>query len=344
MDTADAAWIRRGLTWCAFASGLSLACFFYNGPTSRAIAFEGLLNSGETFAARLKAGFKESDAAAAGPRGDGWRVVWAPSQAWRDGAGLCAAAAGAGQDGHADELRAVFWRSFRRSTSARLWRTRRGAARMGWNGGGRTAAATAANRDGTRSGGRRCGKALDELRDAIAPLDREEGEKLFKDVWAARDEYIQVILYRTEDATDRFFLRASEPCADARKSGAGAGADGDAAPCAVDVHELRLVFRRYLGNRDGAGDCVCGARAATGAGMLFGEQAEGLEAAFVARLAEAKSNVPAAGDGGAHLQGEDRPMEVGLEQVAAHYAISSVFSSFARRDGAVLLSRAAHLL
>ena len=28
--------------------------------TSRAIAFEGLLNSGETFAARLKAGFKDS--------------------------------------------------------------------------------------------------------------------------------------------------------------------------------------------------------------------------------------------------------------------------------------------
>src|ERR1039457_24994 len=45
-----------------FASGASIAVFFYDGPSSRAIAFEGLLNSGENFAARLKAGFKESPA------------------------------------------------------------------------------------------------------------------------------------------------------------------------------------------------------------------------------------------------------------------------------------------
>ncbi len=43
-----------------FDSGVSIAIFFYDGPTSRAIAFEGLLNSGENFAARLKAGFKDS--------------------------------------------------------------------------------------------------------------------------------------------------------------------------------------------------------------------------------------------------------------------------------------------
>src|ERR1700677_4446628 len=42
-----------------FKSGLSLAVFFYNGPTSRAIAFEGLLNSGESYAGRLKSGFRE---------------------------------------------------------------------------------------------------------------------------------------------------------------------------------------------------------------------------------------------------------------------------------------------
>ncbi len=44
-----------------FDSGASIAVFFYNGPASRAIAFEGLLNSGENFATRLKAGFKEGE-------------------------------------------------------------------------------------------------------------------------------------------------------------------------------------------------------------------------------------------------------------------------------------------
>jgi len=41
-----------------FASGVSIAVFFYDGPIARAIAFEGLLNSGESLAARLKSGFR----------------------------------------------------------------------------------------------------------------------------------------------------------------------------------------------------------------------------------------------------------------------------------------------
>ena len=43
-----------------FESGVALAVFFYNGPMSRAIAFEGLLNSGENLVARLKTGFRDN--------------------------------------------------------------------------------------------------------------------------------------------------------------------------------------------------------------------------------------------------------------------------------------------
>jgi hypothetical protein len=46
-------------------------------------------------------------------------------------------------------------------------------------------------------------------------------------------------------------------------------------------------------------------------------------------MAEAKSNVPSAGDGAQIYKKCVRTMELNLEQVAAHYAISSVFSSFA---------------
>jgi alpha-amylase/alpha-mannosidase (GH57 family) len=60
VDTPDASVDTTQPYRVRFKSGLSLAVFFYNGPTSRAIAFEGLLNSGESFAARLKAGFRES--------------------------------------------------------------------------------------------------------------------------------------------------------------------------------------------------------------------------------------------------------------------------------------------
>ena len=59
-DTPDATVDTTHPYLVRFASGASMAVFFYNGPASRAIAFEGLLNSGENFAARLKAGFRES--------------------------------------------------------------------------------------------------------------------------------------------------------------------------------------------------------------------------------------------------------------------------------------------
>ncbi|MEI9970428.1 MAG: DUF3536 domain-containing protein [Terracidiphilus sp.] len=48
-------------------------------------------------------------------------------------------------------------------------------------------------------------QAFDELRDAVAPLTEREGGKLFKDVWAARDAYINVVLDRSAESADRFF-------------------------------------------------------------------------------------------------------------------------------------------
>ena len=42
---------------CNLPSGRSIALFFYDGPVSQAVAFEGLLSNGEKFAQRLVGGF-----------------------------------------------------------------------------------------------------------------------------------------------------------------------------------------------------------------------------------------------------------------------------------------------
>ncbi|MGD9688138.1 MAG: DUF3536 domain-containing protein [Phycisphaerales bacterium] len=42
---------------CRLPSGRSIALFFYDGPVSQGVAFEGLLNSGDRFASRLMEGF-----------------------------------------------------------------------------------------------------------------------------------------------------------------------------------------------------------------------------------------------------------------------------------------------
>jgi len=62
---------------------------------------------------------------------------------------------------------------------------------------------------------------------------------------------------------------------------------------------------------------------------VFGEAAARLEPAFLARMAEARSNVAAAGNGAIIYQAQVSTKKLDLEQVAAHYAISSMFSSFA---------------
>ena len=96
-------------------------------------------------------------------------------------------------------------RSFRRSGSARSSTTPRGAVRTGWNAGAPIAAATAGSRVQPAMARNRLREALDELRDAITPLTEQEGAKLFNDVWAARDAYIDVILDRSDEVIDRFF-------------------------------------------------------------------------------------------------------------------------------------------
>ncbi|HEU5321881.1 MAG TPA: glycoside hydrolase, partial [Methylomirabilota bacterium] len=57
-EVGDAVDPGRAYLWRG-TGGASLALFFYDGPISRAVAFEGLLQSGEGFAARLRAVFAD---------------------------------------------------------------------------------------------------------------------------------------------------------------------------------------------------------------------------------------------------------------------------------------------
>ena len=279
-----------------FDSGVSIAVFFYDGAASRAIAFEGLLNSGESFAARLKGGFKDNaqpqlvhvatDGESYGHHHrygemalsyalrllEGDRNVkltnygcfltqFPPEYEARD----------CGQ--HVVELRA---RSGTLAVELRLQRRQ-----AGLEPGLARATAPGAGR------GARC----------LIPLTEQEGGKLFRDVWAARDGYIQVVLDRSAEARGSFLPQASEPSALRCRARARAGTDGDAAPRPADVHQLRMVLRRHLRHRDGADHRLCRARAATGAGAVWraggGAGARVSGAAWPRRI----PTLPSAGDG-----------------------------------------------
>ena len=310
-----------------FDSGVSIGVFFYNDPVSRAIAFEGLLNSGENFAARLKGGFKDG----AQPQ-----LVHVATDGESYGH----------HHKHGEMALAYALRLLERDKMVKLtnygrfleqfppeyeceivdnssWSCVHGVERWrsncGCNGG--TPGFNQAWRAPLR-------QALDELRDAVVPLTEQEGGKLFKDVWAARDGYIEVMLDRGTESEERFF-RAHEREILTEEERVRALELMEMQRHAQLMYTSCGWFFDDLAGIETVQIIAYAARVLQLAQQVFGEQAEGLEAAFLARLAEAKSNVASAGDGAQIYKECVATMKLGLEQVAAHYAISSVFSSFA---------------
>jgi alpha-amylase/alpha-mannosidase (GH57 family) len=327
IDTPDATVDTTRPYLVRFASGASIAIFFYDGPASRAIAFEGLRNSGENFAARLKGEFKDS------PQTQLVHVAtdgesYGHHHKYGDMA-LAYALRLLEQDktvkltNYGDflsqfqpeyECEIVDNTSWSCIHGVERWRSNCGCngGKPGWN---------QAWRAPLREG-------LDELRDALVPLTEQEGGKLFRDVWAARDAYIQVVLDRSADTTDRFFTeQQSHPLTESERVRA------------LELMEMQRHAQLMYTSCGWFFDDISGietvqiiayaARVLQLAQQLFGKRAAALEPAFRARLAKAQSNVPSAGDGSKIYQKSVRTMELNLEQVAAHYAISSVFSSFA---------------
>jgi alpha-amylase/alpha-mannosidase (GH57 family) len=309
-----------------FASGVSMAVFFYDGPASRAIAFEGLLNSGEAFAARLKAGFKDSsqpqlvhvatDGESYGHHHKYGEMALAYTLLLleRD-KNVSLTNYGSFLEQFPPELEAQV-------ADNTAWSCAHGVERWrsdcGCNGG-------AAGYNQAWRGPLR--QALDGLRDDLAPLTEMEGAQLFRDVWAARDGYIDVVLDRSEESVRRFFGRHQSRDLSAEQR-----------VRALELMELQRHAQLMYTSCGWFFDDISGietvqvivyaARVLQLARELFGEAVPAIEAAFVARLAKARSNKPSAGDGAAIYRASAASLVLGLQEVAAHYAISSIFSTF----------------
>jgi alpha-amylase/alpha-mannosidase (GH57 family) len=326
-DTPDATVDTTRPYLVRFESGASIAVFFYNGPASRAIAFEGLLDSGENFAARLKAGFRDEpqpQLVSVATDGESYghhhkygemALAYALRLLEKDKTlKLTNYGSFLEQFPPEYECEIVDNTSWSCVHGIERWRSDCGCngGKPGWN---------QAWREPLR-------RALDELRDALIPLAEQENGKLFKDVWAARDAYIQIVLDRSPESVERFF----------------------AAHQAYTLSEAERIRARELMEMERHAQLMytsCGwffddisgietvqviayaARVLQLADQVFGERAAPLVPAFLARLAEAHSNVPAQGNGAEIYKRCVDSKMLQLEQVAAHYAISSVFSSFA---------------
>jgi len=327
IDTPDATVDTTHPYLVRFASGASIAVFFYNGPASRAIAFEGLLDSGDNFVARLKAGFKDSpqpQLVHVATDGESYghhhkygemALAYALRLLEQDKTvKLTNYAAFLEQFPPEFECEIVENTSWSCGHGVERWRSNCGCngGHPGWNQEWRTPLR----------------QALDELRDALIPLSEQHGNSLFRDVWAARDAYIQVVLDRSTESVDRFLAaQQAHPLSDGERVRA------------LELMEMQRHAQLMFTSCGWFFDDIAGieavqviayaARVLQLALQVFGEQAAPLEPAFLAHLAEARSNDPKAGDGARIYRKCVNTLELQLEQVAAHYAISSVFSTFA---------------
>jgi alpha-amylase/alpha-mannosidase (GH57 family) len=327
-DTPDASVDTTHPYLVRFPSGAQIAVFFYNGPASRAIAFEGLLNSGENFAGRLKAGFKDGGQAQlmhVATDGESY------GHHHKHGEMALAYALLLLEKDRTVKLTnyGKFLEQFPPEYEAEIeentsWSCVHGVERWrsncGCNGG----------RPFSQLWRAPLRQALDELRDALAPLTEQEGNKLFKEVWAARDGYIEVVLDRAPERAARFFETHSNHALNEAER-----------VRALELMEMQRHTQLMYTSCGWFFDDIAGietvqiiayaARVLQLAKEIFGKPAAHLERAFLERLAEAKSNEAKFADGAQIYKSSVESMELGLEQVAAHYAISSVFSSFAEQ-------------
>jgi alpha-amylase/alpha-mannosidase (GH57 family) len=303
--------------------------FFYDGPISQGVAFEGLLNDGKRFADRLLSGFSDTR--------QGSQLVHIATDGESYGHhhhyGEMALSFALDEIDKGDVARLTNYGEYLEKYPPKhvveivensSWSCVHGIER--WR-----------NDCGCNSGGHPWNQqwraplraALDWLRDKLAPIFESRLAAYLHDPWASRDDYIGVILDRSRESRQAFFADHAIRPLEANEQ--------------VMVLKLLEMQRHALLMYTSCGwffDELSGLETvqvihyAARALQLAEEcSAESLEPEFLQHLALAKSNLPEHGDGAKIYEKYVKPAVVDIQRVAAHYAISSLFESYAENTG-----------
>lgn len=166
--------------------------------------------------------------------------------------------------------------------------------------------------------------ALDWLRDQLLMVYETQASNFFCDPWEARDGYVDVICDRSE-ASLKAFLEAYQcrPLSDKDRVDALQLLE-------MQRHALLMYtscgwFFDEISRPEGTQILRYASRALELAGEAAGVE---LESEFIRRLETAPSNVETFQNGAGIYRQLVVPSRVSLEQVAAHYAMSSLFSEY----------------
>ncbi|WP_052669820.1 DUF3536 domain-containing protein [Nitriliruptor alkaliphilus] len=307
-------------------SGRSIAVFFYDGQVSQGVAFEGLLHSGHRFAHRILGAFPDRDGPALvniATDGESYghhhrQGEMALAQALQ----LIEATDGVRLTNYAEHLATHPPRLEARIVENSSWSCAHGVER--WRS---DCGCTNGETGGSQAWRGPLRDALDWLRDELEAPFEAKAKQLLADPWAARDDYHQVVLHRTDNLGPFLARHATHD---------------------LDLDELSTVLRLMetqrhlllmytscgwffdeLSRIETVQVLAYAARAIQFADQVLGID---LEDGFVERLALARSNLPQWSDGRRIYEELLRPVRADLEKVAAHFAISGLSREYGRTE------------
>jgi alpha-amylase/alpha-mannosidase (GH57 family) len=308
----------------------TISVFFYDGPISQGVAFEGLLNDGKRFADRLISGFADArtwpqlshiatDGESYGHhhRFGEMALTYALQHIEND---KLAELTNYGQflerypaDHFVEIVENSSWSCVH---GVERWRSNCGCnsgGHAGWNQEWRAPLRA----------------ALDWLRDKVNPLFEEKAAPLLKNPWDARDEYIQVILNRSDASVEAFFSKhATHPLSPEEQVAALKLLE-------MQRHAMLMYtscgwFFDELSGLETVQVIHYAGRVVEMAKAFIGAE---IEPEFLEHLRQAKSNLPEHGDGAQIYEKWVKPAAVDIEKLAGHYAISSLFENYGEKTG-----------
>jgi uncharacterized protein DUF3536/glycosyl hydrolase family 57 len=309
---------------CALPSGRAIDLFFYDGPTSRAVAFERLLVEGHQIISRMTG---RGAVEGGGPtlchiatdgetyghhhRYGDMALAWALQQVehgW-NGTRLTNYAEFRARVPATWEVAIAENTSWSCVHGIARWREDCGcnSGRAGWN----------------QRWRRPLRDTFDWLRDQAAAALDNVGRLLFRDPWAARDAYISVVLDRTAAARDRFLAaHGAHPLA------------LDERIRALSLMELArhamLMFTScgwFFDDLAGIETVQCMQYAARVAELLDDVGGVPVEPELIDRLSAAASNVAEEGDGRQVWSRRVQPARIDSAKVCAHVAVRALVES-----------------
>ena len=302
-------------------SGRDIVVFFYDGPISRAVAFEGLLRDGDRFAGRLldmfddrrdwaQIGHIATDGETYGHHhrhGDmalarALRVIEE-----REDVELINYGAYLERHPPTHEAKIIEQASWSCAHGVERWRANCGCASGG-------------QPEWTQEWRAPLRQALDWLRDELAPAYETAAAELVEDPWAARDDYVDVILDRDPEGIAAFLAKHARRELTAEER--------------VRLTKLLELQRHAMLMYTSCGwffDEVSGIETVqviqyAGRTIQLAQETLGIdpEPGFLERLERARSNLPEQGTGRA-IYARSMGARVDLREVAAHFSISSLF-------------------